>query len=286
MPGLMLARPLVASDITVGVHPQAKWGPLTVNVDIVWATLIAGAIIGVMGLLLMRNARSGVPGKFQLLWEIAVQAIQRQVNDQIGEKGARVVPLALTIFVLIFVCNLFEVLGIGATYEFLPAPTSDVNLPAAMAVYVFVVTNIAAIQTRGVGGYVSHFFKQPFSPVLFPVNFFMNVIEEIVRPVTLTLRLFGNLFAGGLMLALLAALVDWRLKSIPVGGILSVVATVAWKLFDLLIGGIQAFIFALLTIIYFETAMAEPHNAEGAHRHAEPATEPATPAPVAAEQAT
>ena len=103
---------------------------------------------------------------------------------------------------------------------------------------------------------MSHFLKQPFSPVLFPVNLFMNVIEEVVRPVTLTLRLFGNLFAGGLMLALLAALVDWRLASVPIGGILSVPFTVIWKLFDMGIGAIQAFIFALLTIIYFETAMS------------------------------
>ncbi len=84
----------------------------------------------------------------------------------------------------------------------------------------------------------------------------MNVIEEIVRPVTLTLRLFGNLFAGGLMLALLAALVDWRLSAVPIGGILSLPFTVIWKLFDMGIGAIQAFIFALLTIIYFDTAMS------------------------------
>ncbi len=256
MPGLVALRPLVASDIVVGVHPQAKWGPLTVNVDIVWATVIAAAIVVLMGLLLIKNARPGVPGKFQLLWEMAVQAIQRQVYDQIGPEGVRIVPLALTIFVFIFVCNLFEALGIGATYEFLPAPTSDVNLPAAMAVTVFVLTNAAAIRNRGLGGYAKHFLTQPFSPALFFVNFFMNFIEELVRPVTLTLRLFGNLFAGGLMLALLAALVDWRLGALSIGGILSVPFTFIWKLFDMGIGAIQAFIFALLTIIYFETAMA------------------------------
>ncbi|MGA8724413.1 MAG: F0F1 ATP synthase subunit A [Acidimicrobiales bacterium] len=252
----LLSTPLSASDITVGVHPQAKWGPLTVNVDIVWATLIASAIVITFGLILRAKATSGVPSKFQLCWEIAVGAVQKQVNDSIGPRGAQVVPLAITIFVLIFTCNLFEVLGIGSTYEFLPAPTSDINLPAAMAVTVFVLTNAAAIRNRGVGGYVSHFLKQPFSPVLFPVNLFMNVIEEVVRPITLTLRLFGNLFAGGLMLALLAALVDWRLASVPIGGILSVLFTVIWKLFDMGIGAIQAFIFALLTIIYFETAMS------------------------------
>jgi F-type H+-transporting ATPase subunit a len=252
----LLSAPLLVSDITVGVHPQAKWGPLTVNVDIVWATLIASAIVIGLGLLLRAKAHSGVPSKFQLLWEVPVGLVQRQVNDSIGPRGARVVPLAFTIFLLIFTCNLFEVLGIGSTYEFLPAPTSDINLPAAMAVTVFVLTNVAAIRTRGIGGYARHFFMQPFSPALFFVNFFMNVIEEIVRPVTLTLRLFGNLFAGGLMLALLAALVDWRLSSIPIGGILSVPFTVIWKLFDMGIGAIQAFIFALLTIIYFETAMS------------------------------
>jgi F-type H+-transporting ATPase subunit a len=260
VPTVLLRAPLVATDITVGDHPQAKWFGLTVNVDIVWATVIAGLIVIALGLILRANAKKGVPGKFQLLWEMAVQAIQRQVNDSIGPRGARIIPLALTIFVFIFVCNLFEVVGIGARYEFLPAPTSDVNLPAAMAVYVFVMTNIAAIRNRGISGFVAHFFKQPFSPVLAPVNFFMNFIEEIVRPVTLTLRLFGNLFAGGLMLSLLAALVAWRLGSVPIGGILSVVFTVIWKLFDMGIGAIQAFIFALLTIIYFETAMA-PHEA-------------------------
>jgi F-type H+-transporting ATPase subunit a len=259
VPALPL-RPVFASNITVGVHPQAKWFGLTVNVDIVWATAVAALIVVAMGLVLRRKATSGVPGKFQLIWEMGVQAIQRQVNDQIGPQGARIVPLALAIFVFIFVCNLFEALGIGATYEFLPAPTSDVNLPAAMAVTVFVLTTVAAIRTHGLGGYMAHFFKQPFSPWLFPVNFFMNFIEWIVRPVTLTLRLFGNLFAGGLMLALLAALVDWRLGAVPIGGLLSVPITVIGKLFDMAIGAIQAFIFALLTIIYFETAMVEEHG--------------------------
>jgi F-type H+-transporting ATPase subunit a len=253
---LLLRTPLMATDITVGEHPQAKWFGLTVNVDIVWATCIAGLIVLLLGVVLRSQATSGVPGKFQLLWEMAVQTVQKQVNESIGPRGAQVVPLAITIFVFIFVCNLFEVVGIGSRYEFLPAPTSDVNLPAAMAVYVFVMTNAAAIRNRGFRGYLGHFVKQPFSPALFPVNLFMNTIEEIVRPVTLTLRLFGNLFAGGLMLALLAALVSWRLGSVPVGGILSVPFTLIWKLFDMAIGAIQAFIFALLTIIYFDTAMA------------------------------
>jgi F-type H+-transporting ATPase subunit a len=153
------------------------------------------------------------------------------------------------------------VLGIGSKLDWLPAPTSDINLPLAMALYVIVLVHRAAIKNRGLGGYFKHYVSQPFSPKLFLVNGFMNVIEELVKPVTLTLRLFGNLFAGGLMLSLLAALVIWKLGPVPIGGILSVPFTLLWKTFDMAIGAIQAFIFALLTILYFDTAMAQ----DGAH---------------------
>jgi F-type H+-transporting ATPase subunit a len=252
-----LLTPLTAIDISVGDHVQRKIFGLTINVDIVWATCIAGAIVILLGLILRSKATNGVPGKFQLLWEMAVGAVQTQVDDSIGPRGAKVVPLALTLFVFIFTCNLFEVVGIGSKLDVLPAPTSDINLPLAMALYVIVMVHRAAIKNRGIGGYFKHYVSQPFSPKLFPVNAFMNVIEELVKPVTLTLRLFGNLFAGGLMLSLLASLVIWKLGPVPIGGILSVPFTLLWKTFDMAIGAIQAFIFALLTILYFDTAMAQ-----------------------------
>ena len=252
-----LLSPLVGIDISVGDHLKRQLFGLTINLDIVWATCIAGAIVITLGLILRAKATSGVPGKFQLLWEMAVGAVQTQVDDSIGPRGAKVVPLALTLFIFIFTCNLFEVVGIGSKLDVLPAPTSDINLPLAMALYVIVMVHRAAIKNRGVGGYLKHYVTQPFSPKLFPVNMFMNVIEELVKPVTLTLRLFGNLFAGGLMLSLLAALVIWKLGPVPIGGILSVPFTLLWKTFDMAIGAIQAFIFALLTILYFDTAMAQ-----------------------------
>ena len=255
--GTSLLTPMLGITITPGAHLQRKIFGLTVNMDIVWATVIAGAIVITLGLILRSKATSGVPGKFQLVWEMAVGAVQTQVNDSIGPRGAAVVPLALTLFIFIFTCNLFEALGIGSELDFLPAPTSDINLPLAMALYVIVMVHRAAIKNRGVGGYVKHYFSQPFPMKLAPVNLFMNGIEELVKPVTLTLRLFGNLFAGGLMLSLLAALVAWKFGSYGViGGVLSAVFTVVWKLFDMAIGAIQAFIFALLTILYFDTAMA------------------------------
>jgi len=251
---------LYGIDISVGDHVQRKLFGLTVNVDIIWATCIAGLVVIILGLVLRAKATSGVPGKFQLLWEMAVGAVQTQVEDSIGPGGAKIVPLALTLFIFIFTCNLFEVLSIGSKLEWLPAPTSDINLPLAMALFVIVLVHRAAIKNRGAGGYLKHYVAQPFPPKLFFVNAFMNVVEEIVKPVTLTLRLFGNLFAGGLMLSLLAALVIWKLGPAPIGAALSVPFTVLWKLFDMAIGAIQAFIFALLTILYFDTAMAEEHH--------------------------
>jgi F-type H+-transporting ATPase subunit a len=261
----LLSTPTLGIDISPGVHPQVHLGGLTIDVDIVWATLFAGAVVITMGLVLAKKATSGVPGKFQLVWEMAVGAVQKQVNDTIGPRGAQVVPLALTLFVFIFTCNLFEVLSIGSTYDWLPAPTSDVNLPLAMALFVIVLVHRAAIKNRGLGGYLKHYFTRPFPPKLFPVNLFMNGVEELVKPVTLTLRLFGNLFAGGLMLSLLASLVIWKLGPAPIGAVLSTPFTVVWKLFDMAIGAIQAFIFALLTILYFDTAMApdEEHAGSG-----------------------
>ena len=136
--------------------------------DIVWATLIAGAIVITLGLILRAKATSGVPGKFQLVWELVVGAVQNQVDDSIGPRGAKVVPLALTLFIFIFTCNLFEVLGIGSQLDFLPAPTSDINLPLAMALYVIVLVHRAAIKNRGVGGYFKHYVTQPFPAKLFP----------------------------------------------------------------------------------------------------------------------
>ena len=251
--------PLLGIDITPGIHPQFKLFGLTFDADIIWATVIAALIVITMGLVLRSKATSGVPGKFQLLWELATGAVQKQVDDTIGPRGAQVVPLALTLFVFIFTCNLFEVVGIGSTYEVLPAPTSDINLPLAMALYVFVLVEFAAIRTRGGIGYLKHFVNQPFSLWLLPFNLFMNLDDEIIKPITLTLRLFGNLLAGGLMLSLLAALVIWKLGPVPLGGLLAVPLTVVWKLFDMAIGAIQAFIFALLTILYFDTAMAQDH---------------------------
>ena len=250
-------RPLQAVDITVGTHIVTKVFGLSLNLDTLWATGVAIFIVIAFGLILRRQATSGVPGKFQLVFEMGVGAVRRQLAGSIGERGMAIVPLASALFVFIFVSNFFEIFTVGAKYAILGPPTADVNLPAALALFVIVLVHLASIRTRGIGGYLRHYLLRPFPPYLFLANLFINLVEEIARPVTLALRLFGNLFSGALMLTLIAALGAWKLGPVPIGTVLTFAFDVVWKLFDVfLIGPIQAFIFTLLTILYFDTAMS------------------------------
>lgn len=240
----LVAMHLLATsqNININNHVTRKVFGLSIELDIVWSSLIAGAIVIVLGLLTARKATSGVPGKLQLFFETVVDQVNQLVESTVGPSGTRIVPLALTLFLFILTANWLEVipsiLRTGKT-EYLPAPTASVNLTYAMALIVIVIVHAASIRARGLRGYVKHYF-QPF-PFFFPIN----VIEEITKPITLALRLFGNLFAGTLMLLLIAALLP--VFVVPV-------ADVAWKLFDMFIGFIQAFIFALLTIVYYGMA--------------------------------
>jgi F-type H+-transporting ATPase subunit a len=245
----------LATDINVGTHVQRDG----LDLDTIWSTLAAVVIVVVMGMYLRSHATKGVPGKMQLVWETGVQAVRQQVEGSIGPRGAAVVPLAVALFVFILVADWFSVLGIGSEIEWIGPPTSDINVTLALAFIVIIPVHIASVRARGIGGYIKHYVSQPFPKALFPVNVFINGVEEIAKPLTLALRLFGNLLSGGLMLALIAALGVWTIASIPVGDVATILLNPVWKVFDLAIGAIQAFIFALLTILYFDSAMSEVH---------------------------
>jgi F-type H+-transporting ATPase subunit a len=249
------AAHFLASDINVGTHVQ-RYG---LNLDTIWSTAAAMVIVIGMGLYLRAKATSGVPGKLQLAWEMAVQAVAQQVEGTIGPRGAAVVPLAIALFVFILVANWFSILGIGSEIEWIGPPTSDINVTLALAFIVIIPVHIASVRSRGLIGYVRHYVSQPFPKALFPVNIFINGVEEIAKPLTLALRLFGNLLSGGLMLALIAALGVWSISHVPIGDVATIILNPVWKVFDLFIGAIQAFIFALLTILYFDSAMSEVH---------------------------
>jgi len=198
-----------------------------------------------LGLAVRAGLTAGVPGRMQLAWEALSGAIGDQVEQSIGPRGRRIVPLAMTLFVFILFCNWLEMIPTGHTPQLLPAPTGDVNLTYAMSLTVIILVHATWIRTRGLRRYVGHYFK-PYK-LLAPIN----LIEELVKPLTLALRLFGNIFSGGIMLLLIWALLPWFV--VPFGDLV-------WKIFDgLFVAPVQAFIFSLLTILYFETAMSGSH---------------------------
>ncbi len=239
-----------AKTITVGVHPTFRVFGLTIDGDIVMSTLLTAAIFLFLALRMRARVSDGVPSKLQLFWEILVEQVTELALSAIGPKGRRYVPIAVTIFLFILIANWIDFIPSamhpGVSGPIFPAPTGDVNLPLAMALVVIVWVHIESFRARGFKGYFKHY-AQPYA-ALTPIN----IVEEITKPITLTFRLFGNLFSGGLFVVVLTTL-------LPI--YISPPFEIGWKLFDTgLLGAIQAFIFMLLTILYF--GMATSHEEE------------------------
>ncbi|MGB8994860.1 MAG: F0F1 ATP synthase subunit A [Pseudonocardiaceae bacterium] len=235
------------SGVSVGEHPQWHVLGLTINADTVISTVIAGVIVLAFGIYLAVKATSKVPSTLQLAFEAVTDQVERQVESNIGIRTAPfVVPLAISLFFFILIANWMAVLP-HATEEFVRPPTADVNLTFAMSFFVIILVHITGVRVKG-----KHYFKHFVEP--YPILLPLNIIEELVKPITLGLRLFGNILAGTVMVSVLA-LMPAALLWLP---------TSAWKLFDLFIGLLQALIFALLTILYFGFA-AGGQDAEGAH---------------------
>jgi len=230
-----------STDIEVGHHIQRQFLGMTFNIDTIWSTVIAGIIVIALGLWMRAKITSGVPSKIQIMWESIVDLVTRQVEDSLGKINPFVVPLAIALFTFILVANWIEMVP---TMEKVPSPSADVNLTYAMAFFVIACVHVYSVRQRKIGGYIKHYF-QPY-----PVFALFNLIEEIAKPFSLALRLFGNIFAGGIMLSLIGLFPSYLLWG----------PNVVWKLFDMFIGLIQAFIFALLTILYF--GMAGSHDEE------------------------
>ena len=229
---------MIAAGPTIQIGDHAATAQLfgmTISLDIVWSTLFAAAVVLVTGFMMRSRVTSGVPGKLQLFWETLVEQVCELTDSAIGPKGRKYVPLAVTIFFFLLVCNWMEIIPSGHNPERLPPPTADINLPLAMALTVIVLVHVESVRARGAKGYFKHYL-QP-NPIFLPIN----VIEELTKPITLTFRLFGNIFASVLMVAVMVALLPIYL--VPFGELI-------WKPFALFIGAIQAFIFALLTIVY------------------------------------
>jgi F-type H+-transporting ATPase subunit a len=239
-----------AKKIEVGVHPHVQVFGLTIDYDIVLSTLLAMAIVIYLGARMRAKITDGVPGKLQLFWEIIYGMVADLAASAVGPKGKKFVPLGVTVFLFILVCNwigfLPSAMHPGQSGEIFPAPTSDVNLPLAMALLVIIWVHIESVRARRIKGYFAHYTKP------YPALTGINLIEEATKPVTLTLRLFGNLFSGGLMIVVVAALAAKAIGPFDL----------IWKPFDLFIGAIQAYIFMLLTVMYFGMAMSHDEEHE------------------------
>jgi F-type H+-transporting ATPase subunit a len=246
-------------------------------------TLIMSGLVGIVVFGLMawaaRNATAGVPGKFQAFVEIVVGMVDQQVRDTFHGKSELVTPLAITVFIWVFCMNALDLIPV----DFIPwfmhhvvgvehwksVPTTDPNATFAMSLTVFALIVIFNLKFKGFGGLLQEIFTQPFHSdnvalqiLLAPVNLVLRFIEELAKPVSLALRLFGNMFAGEVLFILMVLLAGaWSWQSLGTSS-LSMVGHVAlslgWGIFHILIVTLQAFIFMMLTIVYMSLA-SESH---------------------------
>ncbi|HRN62510.1 MAG TPA: F0F1 ATP synthase subunit A [Luteimonas sp.] len=266
----------------VSIGDGAFW---TINVD----SLLVSVLVGVLTIgtfwLVGRRATSGVPSKFQAFIEIVVGFIDTQVKDVFHGNRSFVAPIALTIFTWVFMMNALKMIpvdffpGVAASAGqeyFRAVPTTDLNITAAMALAVLLLMFAFAISAKGVGGFGKELLTAPFHAngtlmkiVLAPFNLGLNIIEYLSKPVSLAMRLFGNMYAGELVFLLIALLgaaggnmlmeAGFAAKA---GGALAfigaVLAGAAWSIFHILVITLQAFIFMILSVVYFSMS-AESH---------------------------
>ncbi len=263
-----------AIEITPGEHPTGQLFGMTFNLDTIWVTVVAGCIV--LALAFWARAKltarpdDHVPSKIQLLWELIITEVTKQVEGNLGKVNPFVVPLAVALFFFILIANWIEVIPTELNHDvhLLPSPTADTNLTYAMAVMVMVGVWTFGIRQKGWGGYFKHY-MEPYAWML-P----LEILQDLLKPVTLALRLFGNIFAGGIMIALIAGMATWNPANVPLGPVLTVLFNIVWKLFDtMFLGGLQAFIFALLTILYFGMAGGDhgEHDEDEQHDQTKPA---------------
>jgi F-type H+-transporting ATPase subunit a len=233
-------RTLAEVNIEVGEHIEWNIFGVTLHGDTIISTLVAGGLIIALGLFVRRKISARQPNRTQIFFETVTEQVETQVEETMGVRTAPfVVPLAMTLFLFILISNWLSILPVfhASHGEYLPPPAADVNLTYALALLVIVLMHVTGVRRKGFRGYYHHLVTPSWA--MLPIN----IIEELVRPVTLALRLFGNIFSGTIMVALIGlfpAAILWA-------------PDVIWKLFDMFIGLIQAFIFGLLTILYFSS---------------------------------
>lgn len=258
---------------------------MAINIDSVLYGLALSGLFLVFFLYTARRATAGVPGKFQTVVEMVVGFVDGQVRETFHGRSKLIAPLSLTIFCLVFLMNFMDLLPV----DWLPGawmkgnelaghdpahaymrivPTADLNVTLGLSLMVFLLIQVFGISHKGIGKFTAEAFTAPFHAegtmmkiLLAPANLLLRVIEELVRPLSLTLRLFGNMYAGELIFILIA-LMTWNAAASSgmtyVMAPLQFISGFVWTAFHILIITLQAFIFMMLTIVYLSMA-AESH---------------------------
>ena len=248
-----------------------------IHADSVFFTVALALLFVLPFCMVARRATSGVPGKLQAAVEILVEMVDGTVKETFHGKSKLIAPLAITIFALVFLMNFMDLLPV----DLLPwagqkvgiehlrvVSTADINTTLGMSITVFLLIWYVGFQEKGVVGFFSEWFTAPFHAhgvvgkiLTAPPNFLLRLIEELVRPLSLSLRLFGNMYAGELIFVLLAGLTlqaSFAHVSTYAWGIVQFIGDMVWTLFHILIITLQAFIFGMLTIVYLSMS-AEKH---------------------------
>lgn len=230
-------------------------------------TLIVSGLLGLIAfgfmMILARRASSATPTGAQNFIEMVVTMVDDQVKDTFHAKSNLVTPMAITIFVWVFLMNAMDLIPV----DFLPesakragvdylkvVPTTDLNLTFGLSFTVFIIMIAFNFKFKGGRGFLKEALTVPFGKYLFPVNLLFRVIEDIAKPISLALRLFGNMYAGEMVFILLAVLMGVSYWWVPAGAVLSL----GWALFHILIITLQAFVFMMLTVVYM--SMASEHH--------------------------
>lgn len=265
------------TNLTYGRLPDGSWGFAhsadqakemgfwAVNVDSMGWALALGLVFCGVFYSAARSATAGVPGGLQNMVEMIVEFIDDIVGSIFTHKNDLIAPMALTVFVWVFLMNLMDLLPVDLLPMIATAlgihymkvvPTTDPNVTMGMALSVFVLMLYYSIKCKGLGGFLGELAFHPFPKILAPVNLFLEGVTLLAKPLSLGLRLFGNMYAGEMIFILLILMYTSFLWA-PIAGVLQW----AWAMFHVLIITLQAFIFAVLTVVY----LAQAHDVEEGH---------------------
>ncbi len=242
----------------------AGFGFWSINVDSMLISILLGVVFLWSFRLVAKAATSDVPGGWQNFVEWVVEFIDESVRGSFSGQNKLIAPLALTIFIWVFLMNVMDLIPV----DWLPwlagavgvghlkvVPSTDPNITFGLSLSVFALVLYYSVKMKGLGGFFGELAFQPFPKFLMPINLLLEGVTLIAKPISLALRLFGNMYAGEMIFILIALMYGGSLLLGAFGGLLQL----GWAIFHILIITLQAFIFMTLTIVYLDMASQEHH---------------------------